>query len=327
MEELDGSARNTKMGMRSFFGALYRNKRPIRHFQSGEGSIRRIGEEACAGLFLRCGLECGVSQDSFSPLGIGDKRELGVRTYRIRPVQVRHMKAYLFIDGRFSRTVEPERDGRYLISFDGTAKASLVFFAATKADTATVRTPAEGERMEAAAVKAGGLTRAGVQGQDSLSGIYYGRYDYSSPTGSADLQVAVPVSNRCARIRVVIKRIVEYYGKGGGYTLSITGLRGSLNYDGTVTGDSVTYTPSAAFDAEGKLCTAPLKVLPNATGEHLTLTLYKDGKMLWQSGVDQNRKPVTLSAGDDVVMIADVERNDMGSKLSIKITILLFGMH
>lgn len=221
------------------------------------------------------------------------------------------MKAYLFIDGRFSRTVEPERDGRYLISFDGTAKASLVFFAATKADTATVRTPAEGERMEAAAVKAGGLTRAGVQGQDSLSGIYYGRYDYSSPTGSADLQVAVPVSNRCARIRVVIKRIVEYYGKGGGYTLSITGLRGSLNYDGTVTGDSVTYTPSAAFDAEGKLCTAPLKVLPNAMGEHLTLTLYKDGKMLWQSGVDQNRKPVTLSAGDDVVMIADVERNDM----------------
>jgi len=106
MEELDGSARNTKMGMRSFFGALYRNKRPIRHFQSGEGSIRRIGEEACAGLFLRCGLECGVSQDSFSPLGIGDKRELGVRTYRIRPVQVRHMR----IQGAY---VSPQLRGAY----------------------------------------------------------------------------------------------------------------------------------------------------------------------------------------------------------------------
>ncbi len=221
------------------------------------------------------------------------------------------MQAYLFIDGRFSRTVEPERDGRYLISFDGRAKASLVFFAAPKADTATVRTPAEGERMETAAVKAEGLARAGAQGQDSLSGIYYGRYDYESLNGTADVQVAVPVSNQCARIRVVIKRIAEYYGTGDGYTLSISGLRGSLTYDGTVTGDSVVYTPPASFDAEGKLCTIPLTVLPNATGEHITLTLYKDGRILWQSGVDQDRKPVTLSAGDDVVMIADVERNDM----------------
>lgn len=221
------------------------------------------------------------------------------------------MKAYLFIDGRFNRTVESERDGRYLISFDGRGKASLVFFAARKADTATVRTPAEGERMEAAAIKAGGLARAGIEAQDSLSGIYYGRYDYQSPTGNAELQVAVPVSNRCARIRVVVKRIAEYYGKGDGYTLSISGLRGSLTYDGTVTGDSVVYTPAASFDAEDRLCTIPLTVLPNATGEHLTLTLYKNGRMLWQSGVDQDRKPVTLSAGDDVVMIADVERNDM----------------
>lgn len=221
------------------------------------------------------------------------------------------MKAYLFIDGRFSRTVEPERDGRYLVSFDGRGKASVVFFAARKADTTTVRTPAEGERMEAAAVKAGGLARAGAQAQDSLSGIYYGRYDYESAAGDGNIQISVPVSNRCARIRVVLKRVAEYYGKADGYTLSISGLRGSLTYDGTVTGDSVVYNPPATFDAEGRLCTAPLTVLPNATGEHVTLTLYKDGRILWQSGVDQDRKPVTLNAGDDVVMIADVERNDM----------------
>lgn len=221
------------------------------------------------------------------------------------------MKAYLFIDGRFNRTVEPEADGRYLVSFDGRGKASVVFFAVRKADTAIVRTPDEGERMEAAAIKAEGLARAGVQAQDSLSGIYYGRYDYESPTTNGNIQISVPVSNQCARIRVVVKRVVEYYGKANGYTLSISGLRGSLAYDGTVIGDSVVYTPPATFDDEDRLCTPPLTVLPNARGEHVTLTLYKDGKMLWQSGVDQDRKPVTLNAEDDVVMIADVERNDM----------------
>jgi len=221
------------------------------------------------------------------------------------------MKAYLFIDGRFNRTVEPEADGRYLVSFDGRGKASVVFFAARRTDTATVRTPAEGERMEATAVKAGGAARAGTEAQDSLSGIYYGRYDYESAAEAGNVQVSVPVSNRCARIRVVLKRVAEYYGKADGYTLSISGLRGSLTYDGTVTGDSVVYNPPATFDVEGRLRTKPLTVLPNAAGEHVTLTLYKDGRMLWQSGVDQDRKPVTLNAGDDVVMIADVKRNDM----------------
>lgn len=92
MEKLDGSVRDSKVGMRSLFGAFHRNKRTLRYFQPGEGAIRRIGKEAGAGQFIRSWIECGLPQDSVPALGIGNDCGHGIRTYWIRALPMRNLR-------------------------------------------------------------------------------------------------------------------------------------------------------------------------------------------------------------------------------------------
>jgi|GEM_PF-3503626 len=215
-------------------------------------------------------------------------------------------EALLFINNRFDHTVAPENDGRYLISFDGGSKASLVIFGNVSNDSLSMKAPVAGDSIENLSVQVNSATRQTEGGSAYLPDyLFYGRFDYAPVNKENELAVSLPLYNKRARLRVVLKNLQDRFGSGN-YTVKVEGFRNGMTFSGEVTGDSVSYEPGGAFNSDGSYVTEAVNVLPSKKGEYVTLSVYKDGVLLLSTSTDENGKRVTLAAGDDDCMIINV---------------------
>ncbi len=214
-------------------------------------------------------------------------------------------EALLFINNRFEHAVTPENDGRYLISFDGGSKASLVIFGNISNDSLSMKTPIVGDSIENLSVTVNAQTRMSQSTAYLPNYLFYGRFDYAPVNKKNELAVSLPLYNKRARLRVVLKNLQDRFGSGN-YTVKIEGFRNAMAFSGEITGDSVSYEQSGTFNSDGSYVTEALNVLPNKNGEYVTLSVYKNGVLLLSTSADENGKQVTLAAGDDDCMIVDV---------------------
>jgi len=221
---------------------------------------------------------------------------------------VGNVKAYLFINNKFYRIVTAESDGKYLISFDGNAKASLVAFGNMNSDSVDIHTPNEGDDISTVSV---GLlaTRSSASYFSSPTYLFYGKFDYTSVTSGSTTTALLPMYNQHARVHVVAKNLQAQFGSGT-YQIVLQGFRDAITFDGTITGDSVTYSPSGTFDSNDYYTTEVVNTLPTKTDEYVTVQVYKDGTLLWRTSTDSDENKVTLAAEDDKAFVIDVQRLD-----------------
>jgi hypothetical protein len=218
---------------------------------------------------------------------------------------VGNVKAYLFLNNKFERIVTAESGGKYLISFDGNAKATLVAFGNMNSDSVSIHTPNEGDDISTISV---GLlsTRSSTSYFSSPTYLFYGRFDYTSVKSGSTTTALLPMYNQHARVHVVVKHLQTQFGSGN-YQIVLQGFRDAITFDGTITGDSVTYSPSAAFDTDDKYTSESINTLPTKSDEYVTVSIYKDGELFWQTSTDSDGNKVTLAAEDDKCFVIDVE--------------------
>jgi hypothetical protein len=218
------------------------------------------------------------------------------------------VKAYLFLNNKYDHIVTAESDGKYLISFDGNTKATLVAFGNMNSDSVNIHTPDEGDDISTISV---GLlaTRSSTSYFSSPTYLYYGRFDYTSTTSGTTTTALLPMYNQHARVHVVAKHLQSQFGSGN-YQTVLQGFRDAITFDGTITGDSVTYSPSGALDNNDVYTSEAVNTLPTKTDEYVTVSIYKDGTLLWQTSADADGNKVTLAAEDDKAFVIDVQKLD-----------------
>jgi hypothetical protein len=218
------------------------------------------------------------------------------------------VNAYLFLNNKYDHIVTAESDRKYLISFDGNTKATLVAFGNMNSDSVSIHTPNEGDDISTISV---GLlaTRSSANYFSSPTYLYYGRFDYTSTTSGSTTTALLPMYNQHARVHVVAKHLQSQFGSGN-YQTVLQGFRDAITFDGTVTGDSVTYSPSGALDNNDVYTSEAVNTLPTKTDEYVTVSIYKDGTLLWQTSTDADGNKVTLAAEDDKAFVIDVQKLD-----------------
>ncbi len=202
------------------------------------------------------------------------------------------LHAYLFLNGKFDHIVTAESNGRFLLSFDGSKKASLVIVG-SGVDGTNVAQPYFGEDIDSVMVNT-----------SSPESIYYGQFDYTSQVHDSLKSVEVKLVNMHATLRVAVRELHEYYGDGN-FSVKLSGLHNALTYEGRIAGDSVVYNPKASFINNEVLLTDSVNTLPTANNEAVTIGIYKDGTKIWQSFDDSAGNPVKLNSGDNKVVTID----------------------
>jgi len=200
--------------------------------------------------------------------------------------------AYLFLNGKFDHIVTTESNGHFLLSFDGSKKASLVIVGSSINGT-NVAQPSFGEDIDSVMVNT-----------SSPENLYYGQFDYISQVHDSIKSVEVKLVNMRATIRVAVRGLHKYYGNGN-FSVKLSGLHNALTYDGRITGDSVAYTPNVSFINDEQLLTDSVNTLPTAQNEAVNIGIYKNGTIIWQSSEDSSGNTIKLNPGDNNVVTID----------------------
>jgi len=130
-------------------------------------------------IFLLLGTSC-VNEDNSNCVQYAVTTQLVDKAGAVLPDStVGNVKAYLFLNNKFDRLVTAESSGKYLISFEGNAKATLVAFGNMNSDSVNIHTPNEGDDISTVSV---GLlaTRSSTSYFSSPTYLFYGRFDYES---------------------------------------------------------------------------------------------------------------------------------------------------
>ena len=260
-------------------------------------------------LLLMCFATSCVNEDNSNCVQYAITTQLVDKAGTVLPDStVGKVNAYLFLNNKYDHIVTAESDGKYLISFDGNTKATLVAFGNMNTDSVNIHTPNEGDDISTISV---GLlaTRSSASYFSSPTYLYYGRFDYTSTTSGSTTTALLPMYNQHARVHVVAKHLQSQFGSGN-YQTVLQGFRDAITFDGTITGDSVTYSPSGALDNNDVYTSEAVNTLPTKTDESVMVSIYKDGTLLWQTSTDADGNKVTLAAEDDKAFVIDVQKLD-----------------
>ena len=260
-------------------------------------------------LLLMCFATSCVNEDNSNCVQYAITTQLVDKAGTVLPDStVGKVNAYLFLNNKYDHIVTAESDGKYLISFDGNTKATLVAFGNMNTDSVNIHTPNEGDDISTISV---GLlaTRSSASYLSSPTYLYYGRFDYTSTTSGTTTTALLPMYNQHARVHVVAKHLQSQFGSGN-YQTVLQGFRDAITFDGTITGDSVTYSPSGALDNNDVYTSEAVNTLPTKTDESVMVSIYKDGTLLWHTSTDADGNKVTLAAGDDKAFVIDVQKLD-----------------
>jgi len=259
-------------------------------------------------LLLMCFATSCVNEDNSNCVQYAITTQLVDKAGTVLPDStVGKVNAYLFLNNKYDHIVTAESDGKYLISFDGNTKATLVAFGNMNSDSVNIHTPNEGDDISTISI--GLLATRSASYFSSPTYLYYGRFDYTSTTSGSTTTALLPMYNQHARVHVVAKHLQSQFGSGN-YQTVLQGFRDAITFDGTITGDSVTYSPSGALDNNDVYTSEAVNTLPTKTDEYVTVSIYKDGTLLWQTSTDADGNKVTLAAEDDKAFVIDVQKLD-----------------
>ena len=223
------------------------------------------------------------------------------------------LKAYLYLDGKFSNIVTSSSDGRFQISFYKNSTASLVLIASPRKGNIDINEPKVGDDIDNYA-----LSVNSISGFDDF---YYGRFDYAPNSSNSQWQTVTNLTNMRAHVHVLVKDLNTVFGNEGTYSVKLSGLHSSITFAGTADGDSITATPAVTFLKNGDLLSDKVSAWPTKNGESVTLAILKDGNPIWVSNLDSSDKPVKLYAGDDKVFLVDC------SQMKLNITVLTWSKY
>lgn len=237
------------------------------------------------------------------------------------------IKAYMFLDSKYSHEISAEPDGHYYLSFDNSRAMQLVAIGTGTGDSVSLIPPISGEDIGSVCARLkssiyGAAKNNAAKGRSTtvtevtpVNYICYGSFSYEpSSTAKDSIMATLTMTNKNVRIHIVIRHLLTQMGAGR-YTVRLDGFRNALAFDGTVKGDSVSYEPVGRFDSDGSYITDIINALPTLPGETVTFTLYKDGSKIFSSNQDANGNAITLSPEDDKAIVADVGR--MGITLNV----------
>lgn len=220
---------------------------------------------------------------------------------------VNSVKAYLFINNKFDHYLTPESDGRYLVSFDKNATINLVVFGLPEKDSLNISTPSQEDNIDSISVRALENSSKAPNGGNYIlpARLYYGRFDYL-PDSTSSNDIMVTMANKQVTLHLVIKELHDVYGEDSNYSVTLSGLRSAISFNGSVAGDSITCTPSMSFNDKEDLCSEAFHTFPTKSGESVTISIYRENSLVWQSSEDYLGKSITLSAGENKCIIVDV---------------------
>lgn len=234
------------------------------------------------------------------------------------------IKAYMFVDGIYDRTVEPETGGTSYVSFDGSSHVTFVAIIHPTGDGVILHPPKEGTLIDSlwAELPVGGTrtvtglsksinTRAATTTNSPT--LYYGSLNYASESLSeGSVSEVLSLYNKRNRVYVVVHHLLSQYGEGN-YSIRLAGFRRGISYGGNTMGDSVVYTPQTRFTSSGDLVSDTLSTLPTATSDKVTVSLFRDGVNLASFTNDDSGKSITLDGGEDRCIVIDVSKENASS--------------
>jgi hypothetical protein len=208
------------------------------------------------------------------------------------------MKAYLYIDGKMFREVEPDANGNYHIRFEQGANVNFVCMAYSPSDSATVKLPAVGDSYNAVAET---LAKSAANGNNYNAPAFY----YGSQTFNSNLShdVVLPLRDQRSKIHVAVKGVPA----GGKYTVVISGFNSTVGADGTISGEKISYTSELTLDANGYWISDIFSTLPS---KDLVVTIYKDGKEFGTVTTNSDGSNIGVDNGDDKVVVIDLKQGD-----------------
>jgi hypothetical protein len=199
---------------------------------------------------------------------------------------------YEFVNGYFRQALTRRADGTYALPVNDCDNIEVVALATHLSDDFNMQAPEEGTRLSDVWASLMSTTQGHLQVASGR--VWYGSWVY--PSGERPKGViALPMTNRAARVTVVVDHLKQRYGEGD-YSVRVTGFSRSIAYDGTALGDILDYRPAYTV-ADDKLTTTAVTSLP-AGAKGITVEVIRDGQVALTVSAGKDGKPITLSGGE-----------------------------
>lgn len=216
---------------------------------------------------------------------------------------------YEFVNGTFRQALERRANGTYALPVNDCDNIQVVALATHISDDFNMQVPEEGTPMSSVWASLMSTTQGNLQVASGR--VWYGCWTYPSGERLTG-EIPLPMTNRAARVSVVVDHLKEHYGEGT-YSVRVSGFRRSISYDGTLSGSVLDYRPRYAIEND-RLTTAAVTALP-ADANGITVEVLRDGKTALTVTTGQDGKPITLDAGEDKT----VEIDAMTAKVTVSV--------
>jgi hypothetical protein len=210
----------------------------------------------------------------------------------------RRSPAYLFLNGKYARSIPAGSDGCYPLSYNGCDAVSLVVFGDKDIHGFTLSPLTRGVCMDSTAVRLDSL----LQPPDTAlqSRLYYGCLDCSRITPEENNSIRIYMYDHLARLHVVLTGLTKFYGEGS-FSVTLNGLHNTFTYGGTVGGDTVSVTPGLYREEDGSFVSGTVAVFPFSSP--VRVSILKDGVLLASTEEDSSAHPITITEGDDKAIV------------------------
>jgi hypothetical protein len=210
----------------------------------------------------------------------------------------RRSSVFLFLNGKYARSIPAGSDGRYPLSYNGCDAVSLVVFGDKDIHGFTLFPLTRGVSLNSTAVRLDSL----LQPADTMrqSRLYYGNLDCSLIAPEENDSVRVPMYDRLARLHVILGDLTGLYGEGS-FSVSLGDLRNTLSYGGTVMDDTVSVTPGLYCEDDGSFISGTVATFSSSSP--VRISIRKDGVPLVSTDEDSSSRPITIAEGDDKAII------------------------
>ncbi len=211
----------------------------------------------------------------------------------------RRSSAYLFINGMYERSIPAAADGRYHLGYNGCDAVSLVVFGDKDIHGFTLYPVTRGVSVSGTAVRIDSL----LQPADTTlqSRLYYGNLDCSYISSEENDSVNVCMYDRLARLHVIISGdLTGFYGAGR-FSVILGGLRNTLTYGGTVSGDTVSVALGLHRKQDGTFVSGTVATFQSSSP--IRVTICRDGVPVSSTDEDSSSHPITVSEGDNKAIV------------------------
>ncbi len=208
----------------------------------------------------------------------------------VPPYAIQGQHLYFFVNDRYKDELTSDVAGYYYTSL---AQGNDIKFVGVGSEDSTafrIYPPVEGDHIHNQYVE--------IIDYENIPPLYHGLVHMTE--GSDNLQIEMK-DIRC-RAHVLVNNMYHKYGDGT-YTVTISGLRKGITYEGVTCGDMIEVKRNGAVMADGSWLSDELISLPTAPGENLRFTLHFNGIQIFYTEQDVDGQLMTLNAGDDVCFV------------------------